>query len=140
MQAQTIAQAKAQDPESLLHFLASLPSTFEAQLFYALIAAGTLGMMANYAVKWAKNEIAGDLLDYLLQNKRATALSFFTYVGISLAAIYGKSFTVTEADVFVGWGMVFWLGLLNGFGIDSIVNKGQRPVWTPEQRAQKSDQ
>lgn len=135
MQAQTIAQVKAQAPESLWHFLVNLPSTMEAQIFYALLVAGTVGMLSNYLVKWAKNEIAGGLINYLVTNSRATALSLFTYVGISCGAIYGQAFHVGDSATFVGWGLVLWLGLINGYGIDNIVNKGARPVWSAERRS-----
>ena len=135
MEAQTIAQVKAQSPESLGHFLMNLPSTMEAQLFYALMLTGTAGMLANYGVKWARGEIGSCLGAYLFrQNLRATVLSFLTYTGTAMAAIYAGAFHVGDQAVFVGLGMVMWLGALNGYSIDSMVNKGQRAVWTPEQR------
>ena len=139
MQAQTIAQIKAQDPESLWHFLSGLPASQEAQIFYALMLAGTLGMFASYGVKWAKGEISGDLFQYLFKSSmRATALSLFTYTGTALGAIYAGAFYVTDGGIFVGWGMVLWLGAINGFSIDAIVNKGERPVWTAEQRSTRA--
>lgn len=135
MDAPTIAQVKVQTTESLWQFLTQLPGTMEAQLFYALILAGTLGMMASYLMKWAKNEIAGYLWEYLFgANLRSTMLSLFTYIGCAMTAIYAGAFHVGDAQTFVGWGHVAWLGLLNGFGIDAIVNKGQRAVWTQQQR------
>lgn len=138
MDAQTIAQVKAEAPADLWHFLLNLPATQEAQLFYALMLSGTLGMIASYVMKWAKGEIGACLGEYLFrQNLRATVLSIATYTGTTMAAIYAGAFHVGDQSVFVGWGMVMWLGALNGFGIDAIVNKGQRAVWTPEQRAQK---
>lgn len=139
MEKQTIAQVRAQDPESLWHFLSALPSTMEAQIFYALMLSGSLGMMASYLMKWSQGQISGNLFGYLFgSNLRATCLSFFTYTGACMTAIYAGAFHVTEAAVFVGWGHVVWLGALNGFGIDAIVNKGQRAVWTTEQRQAKS--
>ncbi len=138
MDAQTIAQVKAEAPANLWHFLLNLPATQEAQLFYALMLSGTLGMIASYVMKWAKGEIGACLGEYLFrQNLRATVLSIATYTGTTMAAIYAGAFHVGDQGVFVGWGMVMWLGALNGFGIDAIVNKGQRAVWTPEQRASK---
>lgn len=135
MNAQTIAQVKADNPADLWHFLMNLPVTMEAQLFYALMLAGTLGMLASYVMKWAKGEIGACLGEYLFkQNLRSTVLSVATYTGTAMAAIYAGAFFVGDQSVFVGWGMVMWLGALNGFGIDAIVNKGQRAVWTPEQR------
>ena len=138
MDAQTIAQVRARDAESLWVFLSNLPSTQEAQLFYALMLSGSLGMFASYGVKWAKGEIGTCLWEYLFhQNMRNTVLSFLTYTGTAMAAIYAGAFHVGADGIFVGWGMVLWLGALNGFSIDSIVNKGARAVWTPEKRAAK---
>ncbi len=135
MEAQTIAQAKAATTQSLWQFLQALPSTQEAQVFYALMLAGTLGMMASYAIKWLKGDITGSLWKYLFeQNLKSTLLAFLTYVGTALAAIYADAFHVGPDSVFVGWGMVMWLAAVNGFSIDAIVNKGQRAIWTPEQR------
>lgn len=138
MDAQTIAQVKAQAPDSLWHFLVSVPTTMEAQLFYGLMLAGTLGMIANYIVRWARNEIAGSLLAYLIdQNPRGTVLSLCTYTGVAIGAIAAGAFTAGPSAAFVGWGWVLWLGATNGFMIDNIANKGQRPVWTPEEREQR---
>lgn len=134
----SIAQIRADDG-SLWSFLQQLPSSTEAQLFYALMIAGTLGMVAHYVVKWAKKEIEGNLLCYLFwQNPRGTVLSFCAYTGVTLMAIYADPFHVGAARTFVGWGMVLWLGAFNGFAIDAIANKGQRPIWTPTQREKAS--
>lgn len=136
MQAQTIAAMQQAAPDDLFRFLTHLPFTQEAQIFYALLLAGTVGMFANWFTRWARRDIDGNLFSYLfLQNPRSTALSFSTYMGVSVAAIYGQVFWVTSDSLFVGWGMVMWLGLLNGYSIDAIMNKGQRAVWTPAQRA-----
>ena len=138
MDTQTIAQVKAEAPADFWHFLINLPATQEAQLFYALMLSGTLGMIASYIMKWAKGDISSCLGEYLfLQNLRATVLSVATYTGTAMASIYAGAFYVGDQAVFVGWGMVMWLGALNGFGIDAIVNKGKRAIWTPEQRAKK---
>ena len=138
MDAQTIAQVKAEAPADFWHFLVNLPLTQEAQLFYALMLSGTLGMIASYVMKWAKGEIGACLGQYLFkQNLRSTVLSVATYTGTAMASIYADAFHVGDQAVFVGWGMVMWLGALNGFGIDAIVNKGKRAVWTPEKRAAK---
>lgn len=138
MNAQTIAQVKAQAPESLWNFLGNLPFTMEAQIFYGLMLAGTLGMIANYIVRWARSEIRGSLYAYLFeQNPRGTVLSLCTYTGMALAAIASNAFHFGEGAAFVGWGWTLWMGASNGFVIDNIANKGQRPVWSPEKRAQK---
>lgn len=139
MDAQTIAQVKAEAPDSLWHFLINLPTTMEAQLFYGLMLAGSLGMIANYIVRWARNEIAGSLLAYLIeQNPRGTVLSLCTYTGVAIGAIATGAFTAGPSATFVGWGWVLWMGATNGFMIDNIANAGRRAVWTPEKRAQKA--
>jgi hypothetical protein len=80
MDAQTIAQVKAEAPADLWHFLLNLPVTQEAQLFYALMLSGSMGMIASYVMKWAKSEIDACLGEYLFQqNQRATVLAFLTY-------------------------------------------------------------
>lgn len=138
MDTQTIAQVKAEAPESLWHFLIHLPSTMEAELFYALMLAGTLGMVANYLVKWGKKEIEGCMGEYLFKhNPRGTVLSFCTYAGGALGAIAANAFHVGDAHTFVGWGWVIWMGIGNGFVIDSITNNGQRAVWTRQQRMER---
>ena len=122
----TMAQARTAEPDSLWHFLASLPATMEAQLLYGMILSGLLGMLANYTVKWAKNEIAGCLGDYLIRSHlRATVLSFTIMVGSAITAIAAGMFTTAEG-AFVGWGTVLWLGVTNGFAVDAIANKGHR--------------
>lgn len=138
MDAQTIAQVKAEQPESLWHFLTALPFTMEAQLLYGLLLAGSLGMIANYIVRWARKEIDGSLLAYLVsQNPRGTVLSFCTFFGVAITAIATDAFVAGSAKQFVGWGWVLWMGASNGFVIDNIANKGVRAVWTDEQRSRR---
>lgn len=139
MDAQTIAQVRAEAPESLWHFLIGLPSTMEAQIFYGLMLAGSLGMIANYIVRWARKEIGGSLFTYLIkQNPRGTVLSLCTYTGVAIGAITTGAFIIGPSATFVGWGWVLWLGATNGFMIDNIANKGQRAIWTPEERSEKA--
>lgn len=129
----TVAELKA-EPVSLWDFLAALPTTFEAQVFYGMLIASALGLMGNYIVKWMNKDIAGNLVCYLFfDNPRGTIKS----VALSLAGIItyiSAHLYAGENDGFVGWGNVLWFGVLNGFFFDSIANKGQALVWTPEQR------
>lgn len=137
MQAQTLEQIKAATPpsESLWHFIARIPESMEAQIFVMLLVAGLLGMIANYAVKWARSEIAGSLHKYLFEtNVRGTMLSLFSYIGLMVTSIVGGIFTGDQGG-FVGWTNVLWFGLTNGFAVDAIANKGERPIWTDEQRS-----
>lgn len=133
----TVAQAKAASPESLWHFLSQLPGTVEAQQLYALLIFGVIGMFAHYFVKWIQGEISGNLLDYLFrQEPRRTVLS--------LVALIGSSFTLVVSpvlmpnDVFIGWGAVLWMAVTTGYGIDSVANKGDRQIWTEQDRAEKA--
>lgn len=121
---------------SLYDWLRAFPGSFEAQLFVGLMIAGTIGMIAHYVLKWARGEIRDNLLCYLWRSKRSTALSFFTYVGLAAGAIASGAF-VTEYGAFVGWKMVFWMGITNGFTIDAIANKTARAEWSPYERAVK---
>lgn len=124
-------------PESLYAFLCALPGSFEAQLFYGLMISGTAGQFAHYALKWARDEIRGNLVCYLWINKKSTALAFFTFVGIAVTAIASGAFT-GQYGGFVGWKMVFWMGVTNGFTIDAIVNKTERARWTLRERQVRS--
>lgn len=141
MDAPTIEQIKQQAPtsESLWQFLAQIPSSMEGQIFLGLLIAGILGMAGNYTVKWAKGEIAGSLWRYLFcTNVRSTMLSLTSYVGLMVTSIVAGIFT-GEHGGFVGWTNVFWFGLTNGFAVDAIANKGDRPVWTEEQRSKANE-
>ena len=127
---QTIAQVKAEAPESLWHFLGQLPVTLEAQQVYALMLSGLVGMAAHYLNKWATGQIEGNLWGYMFHDHaRNTVLSVTAYIGFALT-------TVTSGALDgAGWFTALWMGATTGFAIDSIANKGTRPVWTPEQKA-----
>lgn len=121
---------------SLYDWLRALPGSFEAQLFIGLMLAGTLGMIAHYSLKWARGEIRGNLLCYLWTSKRTTALSLFTYIGVAIGAISSGAF-VSDYGAFVGWKLVMWMGITNGFTIDAIANKTARAEWSPVERVNK---
>jgi hypothetical protein len=125
-------------PQSLGDFLRALPASFEMQLFYGLMIAGSAGMLAHYLLKWARDEIKGGLLCYFANNVKSTALSFFSYVGLAVTAIASGAF-IGEYGGFVGWKMVFWMGVTNGFTIDAIVNRTQRAEWSPVERLSKTE-
>lgn len=126
----------SRDPQTLMEFLTALPGSWELQLFYGLMISGTVGQIAHYAVKWARDEIAGNLFCYLWENKKTTALAFFTFIGIAITAIASGAFQ-GEYGGFVGWKMVFWMGVTNGFTIDALVNKTARAEWSPIERVAK---
>ena len=109
--------------ESLWQFLSALPSTAEAQILYALLMSGVVGMMAHYFTRWAKGEIQGSLFTYLFGTcVRSTALAFSVIVGAAITAITSGVF-ITESGTFVGWLNVMWFGITNGFASDSIANR-----------------
>lgn len=109
--------------ESLWDFLTALPSSMEAQILYALLLAGVVGMLASWLLKWARGQ-AGALQRYLFtEDVRYTVLAVAAYFGICLTAISSGIF-VTDDGVFVGWANVLWFGLTNGFGADTVANKG----------------
>lgn len=132
MTAQTISEAK--QSTDFWTFLLQLPATMEAQLLYALVLSGIVGMFVNYAQRWARKEIDGGLLAYLFEaHLRGTLLSFFGAMSAGIAAITANVF-VTDGGTFVGWGTVLWMGVTNGFAADAIANRGERKEWTEAER------
>lgn len=123
-------------PTPLNVFLAALPGSWEMQLFYGLMLSGTGGMLAHYVLKWARDEIKGNLFCYWIANGKKTALSFLTFTGIAATAVMNNAF-VGDYGGFVGWKMVLWMGWTNGFAIDVIVNRTDRARWTLMERASK---
>lgn len=110
--------------ESLWAFLAGLPASIEAQILYALLLSGSVGMMAHYFTRWAKGEIQGSLLTYLFDSyARRTAMAVTILVGMSITAITSGVFE-SDSGTFVGWLNVLWFGVTNGYASDSIANKG----------------
>ena len=126
MTGQTIQQIKSIPAvqESFWQFLAHLPASMEAQVLYALLIAGVIGMVAHYAMKWLSGEIEGSLLDYLfITYPRRTGLAFAAVLGAALAAVTSGIF-LNDQNAFVGWMNVIWIGLTNGYACDSIANRG----------------
>lgn len=133
MDGKSVQQVVAGGQPSLWDFLSQLPATIEAQQLYGLIISGLLGISANWVVKWARNEIEGNLFDYLLRDHpRNTVLSLASYVGFALATITAGALNGS------GWFTVLWLGVTTGFSVDAISNKGKRSEWSEEQRQAKT--
>lgn len=138
----TVAQLALRSPpsESLLHFLGSLPASAEAQQLYGFMLAGIVGMVAHYVVRWAYGQIEGSLWRYLfVDSPRRTLLALIGLASLAITAVSTGIFT-TPDGAFTGWANVLWTGLTTGFGSDSVVNKGSRPVWSDEQRTEKGAQ
>jgi hypothetical protein len=120
--------------DSLFSFLAALPKTQEAEIFYALMLSGFLGIFIHYLHKWLTGQIEGSLFDYLFrQHPRRTMLSFGSYIGWILSLV-GTSMFTTPTGEFVGWGIVLIMGLTNGYAVDSISNRAGRAIWSDDER------
>ena len=124
--AQTIQQLKGTQ-ETLWHFLAALPASMEAQVFYGLLLTGAVGMIAHYMMRWLTDEIQGSLAKYLfIDYPKRTALAYAGIIGVALTSIASGVF-VNDQGAFVGWLNVCWFGLTNGYAADSVANKGAKP-------------
>ena len=133
-QAQTIAEAKAATPESLLHFLMQLPMTFEAQLWYALMLGGVLGMIGHYIRGRSSGNIAGNPIDYFFRDNLWRSIGAASAMAAELFAEIGTGLFTSEAGLFVGWGIVLLSGLKTGYAADSLINRGSRIQWSDEKR------
>lgn len=127
--------------QTLGAFLRQFLDGQQLRVFVVMMASGTAGMVANWAVRWARGEIRGCLTQYLFRdNPRSTLLSLFTFTGAVLAAVQGDVVHVGEANVFIGWANVAWLAASNGYFIDNVINKGERAVWSKEERDARQQQ
>lgn len=125
----------SQSYPSLWVYLAQFYKTQEAQIFYALMLSGTLGVFAHYFHKWFSDEITGNLFDYLFrQYPKRTLASFMTYIAWVIGLVGTGVFETANGDP-VGWGVILIMGLTNGYSVDSLANKGRREPWSAEQRA-----
>lgn len=128
------AAKAATDQQSLFQFLGRLPFTMEAQIWYALLIGGALGMFAHYANGRVKGEIAGSPLDYFLRDNFWRSIGAAGTMAGELFAEIGTGLFTTEAGLFVGWGIVILSGIKSGYLGDSVINKGTRPIWTDAAR------
>lgn len=123
MDAQTIAQIKASEPESLWAFLLQLPGSMEGQTFIGLVLAGVVGLMASWLWKFSNKQV-GCFTKYLFTEEWVRSLaSVMGMTGTALVAVMARVFE-TESGEFVGWLNVLWWGAQSGFGIDLAVNRG----------------
>ena len=134
MQSPTIAQLKAQAPESLWHFLLSLPTSMEAQIWYALTLGAVLGMVGHYIRARVNGSISGSPVDYFFRDNLWRSIGAAIAVMGELVAEITSGLFFTDAGLFVGWAIVILSGIKTGYLGDSLVNKGQRVIWTEEQR------
>lgn len=86
-------------------------------------ALGLAGMIAHYLKKWARKEIAGNLVGYLIHdNPRDTLLAVMaTAGGIGTAYLMGQFDGVTIKQIIMP-------AFLIGYAGDSAANKGSAPA------------
>lgn len=124
MNAPTIQTIMSSGQPTLWDYLRQLPMSMEAQVLYALLLSGAVGMAAHYAIRWARGEVTGGLASYLfIDYAKRTVLALLLLVSMAAAAIASNVF-VTDTGVFVGWLNVLWFGVTNGYASDSMANKG----------------
>jgi hypothetical protein len=126
LDAPKIREIKAAN-ETLWQFLTALPASMEAQIFYGLMLAGLLGMVAHYFKSWVYKQIEGSLARYLfIDHPRRTLAALLVLVSAALGALASNVFMGDDGQ-FVGWLNVMWNGALAGFGADAVANKGSEP-------------
>lgn len=133
---QTIAQIKATIPsQSLWDYLWQIPNSTEAQIFYALMIASLIGIVAHYLRLWASGQIAGSLGDYLFtQHPRNTFLAILGAASLSVGEVSANLYQSVAGDV-LSWSIIFVSGFKNGYATDSLLNKFKRAEWSDEERA-----
>ncbi len=124
---QTIAQLKAAVPsQTLWDYLWQIPNSTEAQVFYALMIASLIGIVAHYLRLWASGQIAGSLGDYLFtQHPRNTFLAILGAVAVCAGEVSANLYQSAGGDV-LSWAIVFVSGFKNGYATDSLINKFKR--------------
>jgi len=133
---QTVAELKVATPpgNDLWSFLMQLPTTHEAQVWYALLLGGIVGMIGHYIRGRAANNIGGNPIDYFFRDNVWRSIGAMVAVASELFGEVGSGLFTTDAGAFVGWGLVLLSGLKTGYLGDSLVNKATRPEWPPEKR------
>lgn len=86
-----------------------------------------LGQAAVAFWLWLSKDI-DKIVDRFLHDRRATAKAFLWNMGIIISAVAILDLSMTP------WLTVAWLGLQQGIGVDSKVNRSAREVWTEEER------
>jgi hypothetical protein len=132
MAGETIAQVHASS--TLWEFLLRLPTTMEAQIWYALVLGGVLGMIGHYVRQRSASQIEGNPIDYFFRENAWRSIGAAVAMAIELFGEVGTGLFTTEAGQFVGWGIVILSGLKTGYLGDSVINKGKRPEWTERKR------
>ena len=86
------------------------------------IAVGVLGAFAHWFKKWFRNEITGNLFDYLFRDQpKSTGLALFTLVGLAGAAWLAGELDALDLRALIK------IAFLAGYTVDSAVNKAAAP-------------
>lgn len=137
---QTIAQLKANGHETLWQFLAQVPNSTEAQIWYAMMFGCIIGMVAHYVRQWATGQISGGLWTYLfVQCPRNTLLALIGAAMVSAGEVSMDLYQSAGGDVF-SWWLIIISGFKNGYATDSLINRARRAEWSQEQRAANQPQ
>lgn len=115
-------------------WLLQLPETRDAQMCYALIFGCAVGMIGHCIRGIQSGEIAGNPLDYFIRQNPWRSVS--TAIGVIMWSVgeVAAGIFVSDSGVFIGWGAVVLSGVKTGYAGDSLVNKGDRVVWSKEKR------
>ena len=133
----TLAELRAEPPESLWDFLAALPFILDSQILCAVLIFGCVGMFGSWIVKWSMQGLAGGVLDYFFRASwKRTVATVCGYLAVMLPGVGTELFFVSIEGVkhFVGWDFVAWTSLMTAFGADMGINRGRRAQWSDEQR------
>lgn len=109
LDAQKIAEIKANGAESLWQFLGRLPGSFEAQVFYGLAFSAAIGMISSWLWKWSQGQADSHWWTW-----RYVFGQILWIIGSSLSLIMMTGFS-TESGEFFGWLSVCSTGALAGF-------------------------
>ena len=110
MEAQKVMEIKG-DSQTLWGFLAKLPLSFEAQVFYGLFISGLCGAFLSWAWKWSQGQ--SDIAVHHF-NPRYLVGQLLWLGGISVTAILTVEFQTASGEFF-GWLSVLSTGALSGF-------------------------
>lgn len=133
---QTIQQIKAEPTQTFFEYAGAMLTSVEASVFWVLLGFSVLGMIAHYIRLWASKQVEGDVLDYLRNNPRGAVYAIIGAAGWSFGEVSAGLYQFANGEVF-SWGLVVLSGFKNGYGADSLANKGTPPArdqWTPFER------
>lgn len=135
MNSPTLAEVQAAPHGTFLDYVVSMATSVEAECFWVLLGFSLVGMVAHYIRLWASKQVEGDVFKWLRDNPRGAVLSIIGAATFSFGEVSAGLYQFANGEVF-SWGLVILSGFKNGYGADSLANKPQRPIWTPEERSE----